>query len=34
VLSVEPDDFQARSRLGELYLNKGRMDEDLAEVKK
>ena len=33
-LSQEPDDFQARCRLGELYFNKGRLDEALAEVKK
>lgn len=34
LLGEEPDDFQARCRLGELYFNKGRMDEALAEVKK
>jgi len=34
LLSEEPDDFQARCRLGELYFNKGRLDEALAEVKK
>ena len=34
LLSQEPDDFQARCRLGELYFNKGRLDEALAEVKK
>ena len=33
-LSQEPDDFQARCRLGELYFNKGRLDEALTEVKK
>ena len=33
-LSEEPDDFQARCRLGELYFNKGRLDEALTEVKK
>ncbi len=33
-LAVEPDDFQARCRLGELYFSKGRMDDALAEVKK
>ena len=34
LLSEEPDDFQARCRLGELYFHKGRLDEALAEVKK
>lgn len=34
LLSEEPDDFQARCRLGELYFNKGRLDEALTEVKK
>lgn len=34
LLSEEPDDFQARCRLGELYFGKGRMDEALTEVKK
>jgi len=34
LLGEEPDDFQARCRLGELYFNKGRMDEALSEVKK
>ena len=34
LLGEEPDDFQARCRLGELYFNKGRMDEALAEVEK
>ena len=34
LLGEEPDDFQARCRLGELYFNKGRLDEALAEVKK
>jgi superkiller protein 3 len=33
-LATEPDDFQARCRLGELYFSKGRMDDALAEVKK
>lgn len=33
-LSEEPDDFQARCRLGELYFGKGKMDEALTEVKK
>ena len=34
LLSEEPDDFQARCRLGELYFHKGRLDEALTEVKK
>ncbi|RMH36961.1 MAG: tetratricopeptide repeat protein [Nitrospirae bacterium] len=34
LLSQEPDDFQARCRLGELYFSQGRLDEALAEVKK
>ncbi|HKU51233.1 MAG TPA: tetratricopeptide repeat protein, partial [Nitrospira sp.] len=34
LLAGEPDDFQARCRLGELYFSKGRLDEALAEVKK
>ncbi len=34
LLSEEPDDFQARCRLGELYFSKGQLDEALAEVKK
>ena len=34
ILAVEPDDFQARCRLGELYFSKGRMDDALVEVKK
>ncbi|MEC4673705.1 MAG: tetratricopeptide repeat protein [Nitrospirota bacterium] len=34
LLSEEPDDFQARCRLGELYFGKGRLDEALTEVKK
>ena len=34
LLSEEPDDFQARCRLGELYFNKGRLDDALTEVKK
>ena len=34
LLGEEPDDFQARCRLGELYFGKGRMDEALTEVKK
>jgi len=33
-LGNEPDDFQARCRLGELYFSKGRMDDALTEVKK
>lgn len=33
-LSEEPDDFQARCRLGELYFSKGRLDDALTEVKK
>src|SRR6185295_16945111 len=33
-LSAEPDDFQARCRLGELYFSKGRLDDALVEVKK
>ncbi len=34
LLAEEPDDFQARCRLGELYFSKGRMDDALIEVKK
>jgi tetratricopeptide (TPR) repeat protein len=34
LLANEPDDFQARCRLGELYFSKGRLDDALAEVKK
>ena len=34
LLTEEPDDFQARCRLGELYFSKGRLDDALAEVKK
>jgi tetratricopeptide (TPR) repeat protein len=34
LLAVEPDDFQARCRLGELYFSKGRLDDALVEVKK
>lgn len=34
LLSQEPDDFQARCRLGELYFSKGRLDDALTEVKK
>ena len=34
LLAAEPDDFQARCRLGELYFSKGRLDDALAEVKK
>ena len=34
LLETEPDDFQARCRLGELYFSKGRLDDALAEVKK
>src|SRR5918994_6180663 len=34
LLSAEPDDFQARCRLGELYFSKGRLDDALTEVKK
>lgn len=34
LLAAEPDDFQARCRLGELYFSKGRMDDALTEVKK
>lgn len=33
-LAQEPDDFQARCRLGELYFSKGRLDDALTEVKK
>ena len=33
-LASEPDDFQARCRLGELYFSKGRLDDALVEVKK
>jgi len=32
LLAAEPDDFQARCRLGELYFSKGRMDDALVEV--
>jgi tetratricopeptide (TPR) repeat protein len=34
LLATEPDDFQARCRLGELYFSKGRLDDALTEVKK
>lgn len=34
LLASEPDDFQARCRLGELYFSKGRLDDALTEVKK
>src|SRR5688572_32975649 len=34
LLAGEPDDFQARCRLGELYFSKGRLDDALTEVKK
>ncbi|MEX5215499.1 MAG: tetratricopeptide repeat protein [Nitrospiraceae bacterium] len=34
LLAEEPDDFQARCRLGELYFSKGRLDDALTEVKK
>jgi superkiller protein 3 len=34
LLTQEPDDFQARCRLGELYFSKGRLDDALTEVKK
>ena len=34
LLSEEPDDFQARCRLGELYFGKGKLEEALTEVKK
>ena len=34
LLGAEPDDFQARCRLGELYFSKGRLDDALTEVKK
>ncbi|MDF0643396.1 MAG: tetratricopeptide repeat protein [Nitrospira sp.] len=34
LLTTEPDDFQARCRLGELYFSKGRLDDALVEVKK
>ncbi len=34
LLAQEPDDFQARCRLGELYFSKGRLDDALTEVKK
>ncbi len=34
LLSEEPDDFQARCRLGEMYFGKGRLDDALTEVKK
>jgi superkiller protein 3 len=33
LLASEPDDFQARCRLGELYFSKGRLDDALAEVR-
>lgn len=33
-LASEPDDFQARCRLGELYFSRGRLDDALVEVKK
>lgn len=33
-LQQEPDDFQARCRLGELYFSQGRLDDALTEVKK
>ena len=29
LLATEPDDFQARCRLGELYFSKGRLDDAL-----
>jgi tetratricopeptide (TPR) repeat protein len=34
LLAEEPDDFHARSRLGELYFRQGRLDDALMEVKK
>jgi tetratricopeptide (TPR) repeat protein len=34
LLAAEPDDFQARCRLGELYFSQGRLDDALLEVKK
>ncbi|MGH2621699.1 MAG: hypothetical protein ACRDHG_14190, partial [Anaerolineales bacterium] len=34
LLVAEPDDFQARCRLGELYFSRGRLDDALTEVKK
>ncbi len=34
LLATEPDDFQARCRLGELYFSRGRLDDALTEVKK
>jgi tetratricopeptide (TPR) repeat protein len=34
LLTSEPDDFQARCRLGELYFSKGRLDDALTEVRK
>jgi tetratricopeptide (TPR) repeat protein len=34
LLASEPDDFQARCRLGELYFSKGRLDDALTEVRK
>jgi superkiller protein 3 len=34
LLATEPDDFQARCRLGELYFSKGRLDDALVEVRK
>ncbi len=34
LLEQDPDDFQARCRLGELYFSKGRLDDALIEVKK
>ena len=33
LLAAEPDDFQARCRLGELYFSRGRLDDALAAVK-
>src|SRR6476469_4759848 len=34
LLAAEPDDFQARCRLGELYFSKGRLIDALVEVNK
>lgn len=34
LLEQDPDDFQARCRLGELYFSQGRLDDALTEVKK
>ena len=34
LLSEEPDDFQARCRLGEMYFGKGKLEDALTEVKK